>query len=368
MENKIRVGIIGVHPERGWATIAHIPALKALKEFELKGISNRNAEQAKVAGAKFGVPLVFSTNSELINSPEIDLVVIAVKVPEHRALVIEAINAGKAIYCEWPLGNGLEETIELTALAKAKGVHAAIGLQSRAVPAIAYIKDLIKEGFIGEVLSTTMIGSGIIYGEYNEQAMAYAMDIKNDAGMIYATFGHAVDALNDVLGEFTELNATTINRRKTTIIAETGESIPMTAFDQIAVSGVLESGAIATVHYRGGMNKGTNFHWEINGTKGDLVITAAGGHPAVFPLTIQGNNEATDELQITEVPSKYQFVEASELYPINYNIALNYSRFALDLKNGTNLAATFADAVVRHQMITAIETAGSTGIRQGLKN
>jgi predicted dehydrogenase len=52
----------------------------------------------------------------------------------------------------------------------------------------------------------------------------------------------------------------------------------MTAADQVAVRGVLESGAVASVHFRGGMSRATNFHWEINGTDGDLVLTGGSGH------------------------------------------------------------------------------------------
>ena len=348
MQNKIRVGIIGAHPERGWAAIAHIPALKALPDYELKAISNRNPGKAAEAAKAAGIPLIFEDNLALINSPEIDLVVVSVKVPEHRALVTAAINAGKMIYCEWPLGNGLEETIELTELAAAKNIRGIIGLQTRTAPSISYIKDLISQGYIGEVLSTTMIGSGIIYGALTEQAMAYTVDIKNGAGMIYATFGHAVDALCYVLGEFDTLNATTANRRKSTTIIESGETIPMTAYDQIAITGKLQSGAVAAVHYRGGMFKGTNFHWEINGTDGDLVITSPIGHPAVMQLTIKGSHK-DGPLEVLEVPQQYNLVDLSPAAGPAYAVAHNYAALA------KGLSPTFSDAVLRHKMIRAIE-------------
>jgi predicted dehydrogenase len=366
MDKKIRVGIIGVSPERGWASIAHIPALRALPEYELRALSNRNVEKALAGSLLYEVPLVFHDNLDLIRHPEIDLVVITVKVPEHRQLVSEAIKAGKNVYCEWPLGNGLAETSELTALADARGVHTTIGLQSRAVPAIRYVKDLIAAGYVGEVLSTTLTGSGIIYGAVTEQAMAYAMDINNGAGMIYATMGHAADVLCNCLGEFSVLNATAVNRRKTTTIAESGEAISMTAFDQVAVNGVLENGAVAAFHYRGGMFKGTNFRWEINGTAGELLITADGGHPAVFPLTVQGSQDNDPRMELLTIPDKYGQVAATGLMPLALNVAEYYRQLARDLTTGTDLTAGFGDALVRHRMINAIEVAARTGIQQVL--
>jgi predicted dehydrogenase len=364
MNSKIRVGIIGVSAERGWASIAHIPALKALADYEIVAISNRNPEKAAAAASAYLIPQVFHNNLDLINSPDVDLVLITVKVPEHKELVQAAITAGKHIYCEWPLGNGLAETLELNNLADKNGIFTVIGLQSRAVPAIRYVKDLVKSGYVGEVLSTTLTGSGIIYGAFTDQAMAYAVDAKNGAGMIYATFGHAVDVLCDTLGEFKTIGATAVNRRKTTTLVESGEQIPMTAYDQIAVNGVLTSGAVASIHYRGGMFRGTNFQWEINGTKGDLIITADGGHPAVFPLTIKGGNGEQTGLEVLEVPGQYLTVEADGLYPAALNMAYQYQWLHNDLKEGTRLSASFDDAVLRHRMIAAIELAAESGNRQ----
>ena len=71
-----------------------------------------------------------------------------------------------------------------------------------------------------------------------------------------------------VLSDFTSLNATTATRRTQIRDTATGSWLPQSAEDQVAVSGVLESGAVASVHYRGGTSRGTNLLWEINGTKG----------------------------------------------------------------------------------------------------
>ena len=116
ISKKIRVGIIGVDPARGWASIAHIPAIKALPQYEIVAISNRNNDKLIEAGKTFQIPQTFTDSYELINSPEVDLVVVTVKVPYHKELVTAILNARKKLYCEWPLGNGLDEAIEMTEL------------------------------------------------------------------------------------------------------------------------------------------------------------------------------------------------------------------------------------------------------------
>ena len=161
MSRRIRVGIIGANPDRGWAAQAHIPALKSLSdEFEITALSTSRRESADAASTRFGVPHAFDNHQELVNSAAVDVVAVTVKVPYHLELATAALDAGKAVYCEWPLGNGLNEAETLAALAKKKGVLAVAGLQARLGAAVAYVRDLIKQDYVGEVLSTTLIGSG----------------------------------------------------------------------------------------------------------------------------------------------------------------------------------------------------------------
>src|SRR6266567_7315708 len=240
--HKIRVGIIGANPDRGWAMQAHIPALKSLSdEFEITALSTSRSVSAAAAGELFGVPLAFDNHHDLVKSAAVDAVAITVKVPSHFALAADALTAGKAVYCEWPLGNGLEE---------------------RSAPSGAYVHDLIKQAYVGDVLSTTLIGSGMGWGPTEEPFNAYLNDKKNGATMLSIALGHAADAMCHCLGEVRELSATMTVRRKTFTIAGTGERKPRTADDQVCVSGLLEGGAAFSMHYRGGVSRGTNLLWK----------------------------------------------------------------------------------------------------------
>src|SRR5260221_383574 len=360
----IRVGIIGANPDRGWAMQAHIPALKSLPdEFEITALSTSRSVSAAAAGKLFGVPLAFDNHHDLVKSAAVDVVAITVKVPYHFELAADALTAGKAVYCEWPLGNGLEEAERLAALAEKKGVLAVVGLQARSAPSVAYVQDLIKQGYVGDVLSTTVIGSGMGWGPTEEPFNAYLNDKKNGATMLSIPLGHAADAMCYCLGEIRELSSTMTVRRKTFTIAGTGERKPRTADDQVCVSGLLEGGAAFSMHYRGGVSRGTNLLWEINGTEGDLQLTAAGGQAQIFELTVRGGKGAQFSLEVLPVPEQYRW--AAPQGP-GTNVAQAYARFARDYREGTHLCPTFDDAVTRHRMLNAIETAATTGQRQAL--
>src|SRR3989454_5979365 len=286
-KSTLGVGIIGVSPVRGWATTAHIPALRALPKYEIRALSAHSPGSARAASEAFGVGAVFSDHEELVSQPDIDVVVVTVKVPHHRELVSAALAAGKAVYCEWPLGRDLDDARAMAALAAKQGVRTIVGLQARQAPAIEFVQELLGEGYVGEVLSTTMLGLSVP-GDVVGQPNAYMLDKANGANLLTIGVGHSLDILNYVLGEFTDLSAVSNLRRPLITIEETGQQIVKTAADQIAVIGTLTSGATASVHVREAVAGGTGFLWEINGTDGTLRITADAAVPGIFPLTVAG--------------------------------------------------------------------------------
>ena len=122
-EQRFKVGIVGLEPGRSWAARAHVPALQSLAaSYEIVGVANTSLASAEKARAAAGLPRAFTNVAELVSAPEVDIVSVTVKVPHHLEIVRAALNAGKHVYCEWPLGNGLAEAEELAVLATSKKV------------------------------------------------------------------------------------------------------------------------------------------------------------------------------------------------------------------------------------------------------
>jgi predicted dehydrogenase len=119
--NKIRVGIVGANPSRGFASIAHIPALQVLADFEISAVCTTRQGSADAAARHYGVPLAFYDAEKLAQHTDVDLVTVSVKVPDHYQPVIAAIEAGKHVYCEWPLGRNTDEAVRMRDAADPKG-------------------------------------------------------------------------------------------------------------------------------------------------------------------------------------------------------------------------------------------------------
>src|ERR1700747_2676520 len=131
LRNKIRVGIVGVSPDRGFASIAHIPALQTLPEFEITALCTTRQESADIAAKHFEIPLAFSDPAKLAQHPDVDLVTVSVKVPDHYVPVMAAIEAEKHVYCEWPLGRNTDEAVRMRDAANRKGIRHALGVSGR---------------------------------------------------------------------------------------------------------------------------------------------------------------------------------------------------------------------------------------------
>ena len=357
MAQTIGVGIIGASPGTGWAAATHVPALQALPQYDLRAVATSRVESARRAAAEWKVD-AFDDPRQLIAHPGVDLVVVAVKVPDHRNLVAQALAAGKMVFSEWPLGVDLAQAEDLTARAAAARVPTVIGLQARFDPVIAHLRNLVQQGYLGRALATNLVGSGQAWGPTTDPAHVYAYDRRNGVTPLSVSVGHALDALTFVLGDFKSFTATVgVGHRDIDVLGHA--PIRSTTPDQVAVTGALDSGAVASIFYRGGLSRAGDLRWEINGTDGDLLVTspAPNGNVQATELMLAGGHGSDTHIEPIAAPE--DFSDAGLHIPAR-NVAALYTAFARDLSEGTSVAPSFGDAVRLHRLVDRIERGAST--------
>jgi len=356
------VGIIGAG---AWASVSHVPVISESESFELRAVSTSRHSSAEEAAARFGVR-GYDDAHRLIDDPGVDLVVVATRVAQHGTLVADALRSGKAVYCEWPLAADLATAERLAAQARGDGVRTATGLQGRYAPEIRYAADLIADGYLGRVLGTTLVGSGMVWGgEAATRGQAYWFDEAQGATTLTSAAMHALDPLHHLLGEFTVLSANLVHGRDRATVLDDGGEITVSAPDQVALIGTLASGAAASVFYRGGRSRGDNFRWEINGTEGDLVVTADWGNVQTAVLTLAGGRGGDASVAPLTVPAKYlDGIPAALRGGPAAALAQLYAHLARDLAAGTRTVPDFEHALLRHRGIEAVRRASGTGTAQ----
>lgn len=161
-QKEIRVGIVGANPDVSWAKLSHVPAIKGLPGVRLAAVATRNEQTARQAAEAFGADRWYSDPYAMIRDDQIDVVTIAVNVPAHRDLVLAALDADKAVYCEAPLGRTVSEAEEM---ARAVGSnHTANGLQGRFNPAVRRAAQLLSTGKIGRPLNARLVSTTVGFG------------------------------------------------------------------------------------------------------------------------------------------------------------------------------------------------------------
>jgi predicted dehydrogenase len=360
MGAKIRVGIVGATVTvggSGWGAHAHVPALHALPDYELKAVCTTHAETAMASAEAFGAELAFHTLEDMVSQPDVDLVVVAVRVPQHYDLVMQALEAGKAVFCEWPLGASVAEAEKMADLASRGSLRTAVGLQARSDATFMYARELVQQRHIGEVLSANLSSVGQAVTQRGNGRI-WQGDRKNGANTLTIAGGHAIDALCFVLGEFDEVSARLATKITEWHNPETGENVTVDSPDWISVSGRLEGGAdvaflVASVPFTPSGNR-----FEIYGSEGTLTIT--GGSANTGPSRLYGAR-GKEPLAAMETPERFTLVPDGTPAGSPRNVAQAYARLAAAVTTGDLFEPDFAHAVKRHKLIEAIERSSAEG-------
>lgn len=363
MADPTRVGIVGATVTlggSGWGANAHVPALQALPDYQLRAVCTAHAETAAASAEKFGAEAAFHDIDDMVAHPDIDLVVVSVRVPWHYDLVMAGLRAGKPVFCEWPLGATLEEAEEMANLARERELRTAVGLQARSDPSVRYARDLIAQGYVGEVLTANLSVMSQAVLERGPGRIWQAVRA-NGANPLTIAGGHAIDALCCILGEVVELSARVTTRITEWRDEETGASVPVDAPDSIAVAARLESGAEIAIQVASVPAQPTGTRLEIYGDEGALFLAARSAN--IGPNQLQGARGG-DAPAALAPPSEYLVAPEGTPPGPPRNVAHAYARMADALEAGEPFDPDFDLAVRRHRLLAAIERSSETGIRE----
>jgi predicted dehydrogenase len=359
--NPLRVGLIGAAGR--WGPRAHVPALQGLAETELYAMCTAHAETAQAAADKFGVECAYGSDDALNADKRVEAVAVAVRVPAHYELTKHAIEAGKHVFCEWPLGANTQEAEELAALARKHKVRTMVGLQRRASPAYLYMRELIQQGYVGQVLSVnmTLMNSGVLTRPSDR---TWQRDATLGANTLTITFGHVLDAMCMVVGELAEVTALVATQVPQWFETDTKKYVDVTSPDNIMVQGRLESGAIVNAYCGVHPYHGSGHRLEIYGREGTLAMIGGGEGGQELSRKIAGGRKDDKGLQDLPVPEKFKWVPPAVRSGPEYDVGQMWAKFAEGIRTGADIEPDFDHAVRRHRMLGTIVRASQTGQRQ----
>lgn len=358
MADKIRLGLIGASVTGTWSSRSHLPALQASSEVELTAVCTTRADSAEAARQAWGARFAFDDYRRMIASPEIDAVAIVLRVPSHYTPTKMALEAGKHVYCEWPLGRTTAEAVELAALAGANGLMTAVGLQARVNPAIMHMKELVGAGYIGEVMAVhvSLMREGVLTRPSNR---TWQRDAELGANTLTIANGHTVDAMRFVAGDLSRLSAVVATQAKQWLDTGANTWLDVTSPDNVLISGRLANGAVASVHIGAIPFAGSGYRMEIYGRDGTLVVSGEDS-PQLSKVSLHGAKRGN---ALAPIPAPERFTVASASTPAGEaaNVGQMYTLFARAIRDGKSHQPDFATAVELHHLVDAIKAASDNG-------
>jgi predicted dehydrogenase len=259
MADPIRIGLLGA----GWITRAHGHALHTLnhvtplgRPIELRALAARNPERGAAMARDLSIEHFTTDWREVVDDPEVDVVAVLLGETAHREATDAALELGKPVLCEKPLGRDRFEAAEMLAAATSAGVHAAVGFNYRYMPAMRLAREIVDSGRLGRCLQFRAV-------YLQDHAAGEVPSRKPNVSRAITDYAHIVDFLRYLGNEAEAVQATAAKLTATGVGVE------------------LEDAYVAAVDLRGGgiaSLEASRVAWgwkgrqvvEFNGTEGSL--------------------------------------------------------------------------------------------------
>ena len=341
---KVRIGILGLGAISG----IYLKNLTTLfKETQVLGIYDLIPEKMEQAQKEYGIERTYSSMEELLQDPDIEIVLNLTRPFEHYATTKAALLAGKHVYSEKPLAATFEEGKELAALAREKGLMLGGAPDTFLGAAIQTCRKLIDDGFIGRPIGATaqMICRG--HESWHPSPEFYYQHGGGpmmDMGPYYLTA--LVNLLGGVKG-LTGLTAKSFEQRVITSAPKAGTLVPVEV--PTHVNGILrfENGAVGTITTTFDVYYDRQDKLEIYGSEGTLRVPDPNGFGGSITLL------RPEDGSFREMPLLFDYSENSR--------GLGLADMAKALRTGRAARADVQQTLHVLEIMTAIETSSREG-------
>jgi predicted dehydrogenase len=219
----------------------HLESFKNHSGIELAAICGRNRERAQEVAGRYGIKGVFTDYSQMVRHGDVDAIAIVTPNYLHHPIAMEALSAGKHVFCEKPLAMNLHEAREMYEKAQAAGIVHMVNFTFRGVPAGIRMKQLIDEGYIGKLYHIQ-----IAFMSFNRRGGLYEWrrDAKEAGTGVLGDLGsHVIDQARWFGGEVKRVSGHLSTVEKTLKFADTGKSVPNETDDACSMVMEFENGA-----------------------------------------------------------------------------------------------------------------------------
>ncbi len=362
-DGPVRVGVVGASPP-GFGDRAHLPAIQAAAGLVLEAVCTTSERTARAAAEKWGARKWYAGIEDLCGDPEVEVVTVAVRPRLHHPLVLAALQAGKPVYCEWPLALDSGEAAEMVATAEQGGIPTAVGLQGRFAPAVAWARRLVEDGAVGRPFS--FVVSQMLSKFDVDRDRAWLVRHEEASGALFVAFAHVMDSVACILGDVESIAARQLTLSPKGTYTDGGAFRWKTA-DTVTATAELAGGVVGTAYVSNAVSPPQGYSLRIVGEEGQILLAAPSYYQfspvkvSVGPMEVSVGGIRSERLEEVPIPPEYfTQLPVTEGHSA-YNVAGALSRFADSIRNGERFRPDFRDGVVLHRLLDAVMVSSREG-------
>lgn len=343
-------------------------------DVRMKTLCGRTEDAVKAAATNFGWEGYETDWRKVLEDPEIDVVDVATPGNTHCEMVIAAAEAGKAVFCEKPIGNTLEEAERMIVAVRKAGVPNAVFHNYRKAPAIALAKKMIKEGKLGEIHHMRAV---YLQDWIADPSFPLVWRLRKEiagSGTHGDINSHIIDLGRYLVGEFDEVSGhmhTFVKQRP--LVGEIDDKMGASASDEMGEVTVddavmflakFKCGAIGTFEAsRFAVGRKNHGRWEINGSKGSLVFNLERlNELEYFDASDPTESHGFRLIQATEAEHPF----AGHYWPVGHIIGYEHTFINLladaftAMSEGRAISPSLEDGYQNQRVLDAVERSHET--------
>lgn len=372
----IGYGFMGAAHSQGWRVAPRFFDLPV--EPEMSVIVGRDAARVEAAREKFGWTSASTDWHDVLTRDDIHVVDICTPGDSHVEIAIAALEAGKHVLCEKPLANTVEEAEAMTAAARkaaARGVRAMVGFSYRRVPAIAFARQLIADGRLGDIrqVRAQYLQDWLVDAE---GPMTWRLDKdRAGSGSLGDIGAHAIDMVQYLTGTTLDSVSGTMHTFVTErpLLGETvglsgtasDERGQVTVDDAAWFTAKLSGGAIGAFEAtRFATGRKNALRVEISGSDGALAFDLETMNELQFyDATDPAGEQGFKRIIVTEPEHPYMDSWWPTGHALGYEHAFSHEvrDFVLDIDANREPSPSFADGLQVQRVLDAVERSAANG-------
>ena len=295
---KFNVGVLGI----GDISDVYINNLKKYDIIQINACASRHIKNAQQKANQYNIPKAYGSSDELINDPEIDIVLNLTIPAYHAELTIKALEAGKHVYSEKPLAATLEDAEKIISLAKQKGLYVGCAPDTFLGGRLQTCRRIIDEGTIGDIVAASAFF--VSHGHESYYPTPEFM-YQPGGGPLLDMGPYYMSALLSLIGPVKTCCAMakkTFDKRTIGCGPDEGSTVDVDIDTHISGNLLFENGAIATLIMSFDVWDSELPRIEIYGTKGAICIndTDPADGPNVFggPVLLRTSGDYRGKLSL----------------------------------------------------------------------